>query len=515
MSGGKLHASVLSFTVCCCLLLAASGRYIIIGRRSDEGSLTGYQVTRVSQEPTPNGSRVRVELSGTLLPHSAYVRADGHNQPYEQLEVQSDGVVEFVSEADRLDVLFLSPRSVQTIYLRPGENSLNEQLLPAVDLNVLEGREVTFENGHDTDVHVNLTVDNEDKDLYLSGKMAMKSKLADHIVRQTYAADGFPFEVLDYSRSESQRTAHFRFNTSSGDVEGLFQITVGMVLNCSSLHPCMLHHYHIYVDVPIFQNDHIGPFPENYIGYLDIYDRETVSTTEMFCSMHNTEGCVVWCMFIGDQPTAVHFVQTDQHALLLTPTVVNSFSNGAFKSAGMAEFWNFENMTANTVVEYQCKCKSGSEEASHTFKLNMVHKAKINGTLSTVTALTNESVEVRCVAEGTPAPRVSFTDPNGANLDDPSSDAYDLIVPEPRGSTSEAVLRIHDPAMVERFGYVVCRAGNTVGPRMQIYHEDTKRLPLSQANVNDIPPEIQYYLNHVVVEQNSGARKRDIFHAWN
>ncbi|XP_076456267.1 uncharacterized protein LOC143290577 [Babylonia areolata] len=503
----RQHVDVRRVVVLVCVLLPWVSGLWVRERSGDQGgvALSTFKLTSISQQLTDNGYRVQLHLTGTHLP-SVYVMKGSYESEPEPVELHPDGYAEFYQDnAGSVFVLFTHPYGIHTLRVLVNERNFSQRAVPDMELFSQQGREVTFQRGNDVDVNVTIRVDDRQsmvRGINMNCGFARKSQSEDFLVDRFQGSSEYPLSLLqqggDYD--ESERFQLVRVKTSSGDVEGLLEVMISVYFKHDSEAPLDL--YMIQEDVPVFRNDHTGPFPDGFIGLSkNVYEE---SATETICSTHQRYPCYLNCELVGDQPSRIEIRPTDRDSSHpgLSPTVEMSMTNHGFRAFGALVF---ENVTESGEWGFQCVGSgAGGTTMVVTKMLIVVHDAHINHDLSVVSSLDNGTVEAHCVAEGTPAPALTFYDTNFTDLNDDNFDSYDIVVTQPTDSTSKAVLRIYDPEVANSLRDVICMADNRINGR---HFSDNVQLYVAQdaSRWNDSSSAlVQYLIHENVIPSDTG-----------
>ncbi|KAK7497973.1 hypothetical protein BaRGS_00010844, partial [Batillaria attramentaria] len=246
------------------------------------------------------------------------------------------------------------------------------------------------------------------------------------------------------SKEEGRRyTFKLLLNTTKGHDDGVFDLSLYFRFNCS--HDCLVEELVVFTDLKTYQEDHEGPFPEGFVGFVD---NSGEGKTTVSCG--DGDPCELECQVISEHLTDLQFFRVGQGEWTSAARV---WSFSGFAHVGRAKLISFPQTSFSDAGQYQCTARTPTAVVSKTLTLVVVKFAQIDREQSNVTVLEDGSLRARCVAEGYPPPDVTFDDDEYSSLGEVPDSEYSVQVTR-SGNTTEAVLTVPDPSWASRLDIV-------------------------------------------------------------
>ena len=298
------------------------------------------------------------------------------SNPATPQEEQDLGVVEVKfrknSYSPETFLHFIFPSNYFTIRLKL-KNTPNAIQLPRVHLEVAQGNDVKFKPGTDVKLDFKFKIEGDMEDIDReeeTSQILVKSDTEDDVVDRHFAR----FVKLEGSKGDRHGT--LLLNSTFGGKEGILEFRVNVKLNCSR--NCLVYEFDVHRSVRFYREDHTGPFPEGFVGFVqDDYNR---GRSKVYCSINTERECFFFCEVYGDHPKYVQIFKDDE------PTDDVRLS-ASFTASTQLYFDDVSFADAGT---YTCKAWSKTNETiTQTMSLVVVDAAKINRELSTITQFDN------------------------------------------------------------------------------------------------------------------------------
>ncbi|XP_076449419.1 uncharacterized protein LOC143285867 [Babylonia areolata] len=343
-------------------------------------------------------------------------------------------------------VIFTLPdvSATMVLDLNNTEDSID---LPRIEFVAAQGEDIKYKPGQPIEFNVTFTIDGVGMDNIASDRayfrILIRSDTQDHVVDR-YDPTRDPnsqvvLSVKDLGGPMGDRQAKLTLISAKEDPEGLMTVMYKVHFNSSANLPLSWLSYQF--AVTFYQEGHEGPFPKGYMGF--VHDT-SFDNSRVQCEA-GSHDCVLLCEALGDEVTDIQItVMTDQGP-------DSSLSNTVTFTEGLASAEvHVRNVTSEDAGYFHCTAKSPTQQIIRVLEMEIVKIAKINEELSNATLFDNGTMLVTCVAEGTPAPNVTFPHRHDQN---------DVHVTHPSQSQTRADLFIHE--IENHSSSFICQASNT------------------------------------------------------
>ncbi|XP_070207314.1 uncharacterized protein [Littorina saxatilis] len=425
--------------------------------------VTMFRITRVTKEELTDFYKVRVEYEASSKPTFVLLRPNLKGTG-ELLKNQDVGVVEFhvskdtiQSEEDYPPMLSFSyPGLYFTAHLKLN-NTPNSMEVPRITAQIAQGSDVIFQPGSDAVLDVTLKVEgytNAIEDDYVHLRVIVKSDTEENRVDSyhpslySHSASGSPvwLDLVSDHGPKEDRHRTFRINSTLDDPRGILEVIAWFGFTCSK--NCLLERLDSTATVRFYSADHSGPFPEGFLGFDN--SQYPPDPSRVVCDVSRPDYCTIDCQVVGNDPSTAELTKILPNGDVM-PTDDVAFSDGQRSRSQL----RFDNITYADAGDFRCTAKSGSKEITMDISLVVLQSPRINKDLSQVTHFDNGSVAASCIAEGHPAPNVTFDSWSLGRSED-----YDVTMTQLDESRTRADIIVINPDVASTLYSLSCRASN-------------------------------------------------------
>ena len=267
--------------------------------------------------------------------------------------------------------------------------------IPRLQLHVQQGNDITFKPGNQVELDVTFTIEG-DLDSIVSEEprqqILVRSETEEDVLdRYTFFSPGRSesdtrsvwMDVVKFGGDKGNRFATAVINSTRQDPEGILDMFIDVRFNCSR--NCLLQKLDVHRSVRFYREDHRGPFPEGFIGFIHDDFRPNISHFD--CIPEEAEGnqCYVYCEAAGSGP----LISMDISRLDANDDINRTSDLTLFGS-----YWGFtqlvfDDVRAADAGDFRCTARSQTKEITIDLSMVIVKKAKIDHELSTVTKFEN------------------------------------------------------------------------------------------------------------------------------
>ncbi|XP_070183984.1 uncharacterized protein [Littorina saxatilis] len=426
-----------------------------------------FRITQVTKtETTTDFYTVRVEYEASSKPTFVLMR-QSYRGSAELQENQNIGAVEVQvpKKSNALDYTILTfsyPDHYFTAYLQVS-NTPNTMEVPRITAEVAQGSDVTFQPGSLPELDFTFKVDGDlhaVKGDSVHCRVMLKSDTEDNRVDSYFSVDvgmrGQQDEVpvwLDIVSLQGWTGdwhATVLINSTLEDPRGILECTASVRFNCTE--NCLVDTLDSAAQIRFYRDDHSGPFPEGFLGF--VHDQDSADPSRVFCDVSEPNYCNIACEVAGSDPSTAELTKILPSGDVM-PTDALEMSDGHWSGSNL----KMVNVTYADAGDYRCTAKSGSKDITMDISLVVFKAARINKNLAFVTEWMNGSLSATCTAEGNPGPNVTF-DTGFYPLSDASPDDYDVTMTKLDASRTRADIMVINPAVASNMYSFECRARN-------------------------------------------------------
>ena len=174
-------------------------------------------------------------------------------------------------------------------------------------------------------------------------------------------------------------------NSTTEDPEGILEVQAALHFNCSR--NCLLRSMATKYTIRFYREDHSGPFPEGFIGF--VHDDFRRDNSHLYCSVNRS--CHVYCQTVGSDPPTTKISKLAPNGEM---TPINVFTMSG-------NYWSFAQLVTDNVSfadagDFRCTARSQTREVTEDLSLVVVKDVKIDRELSTATQFEDGVSEYSC-----------------------------------------------------------------------------------------------------------------------
>ncbi|XP_070207312.1 uncharacterized protein [Littorina saxatilis] len=442
---------------------------------------TMFCLTRVTKEELTDFYKVRVEYEASSKPTHVLLRLnwqdtatlqEDHDFGVVELYIPKESILREEDYVEPIYLLFNYPDISFTAYLQMN-NTPNSVEVPRITAQIAQGNDVTYKPGSDARFDVEVKVEGDSQNIRGDSGHCMAIVKSD---TEENRVDRYPVNVgrgshhreslvwlerVSEPEKEGDRRGTFLINSTLFDPRGILELYARIDF-CISLENCLLEKLEGTATVRFYSEDHSGPFPEGFLGF--VHDHYSSDLSQVFCDVRRRDKCTISCEVMGSDLCTAELSKILPSGDVI-PTDDFVLSSGHRCSSQLS----FANITYADAGDFRCTAKSGSKEITLDMALIVVKAPRINKDLSQVTHFENGSVAATCTAEGNPAPNVTFST-KSYPLDDASPGDYDVTMTQLDESTTRADIIVINPDVASSMYSFECNARNVDGHMYGDFH---------------------------------------------